>query len=615
MVDKTIFALEPANLHLEMIPSQVVLCILLSSAVVGGRADCPTWFMDDGNSTVKCTKCGPSLNGAISCDSHSKLIRTRIGWCMTAMENDLGSGNNRSSDIQANWTLVAGRCPYFHPYNTTEGVYFKVPSDPAEVDYSMCSYYHRQGLLCGQCLEGFGPAVYSFDLHCSNCSDLHTATAVSLYILLEVVPITIFFFVLVIFRLNIMFGPMFGYIIFCQYYVVAIRSYKITYDSLLAFLPSPLVTLTRISTTISAVWNLLFFRFVIPPFCISSNITGIHVHMLGFVTALIPICLVFLTYAGLELNVKKLPGVWYLCHLLHKMYCPDFSLSDSVVHAFATFILMSMTLVTYETQTMVSGVDLYDVHGNSIGRRMYTDPTITMYSGPHLPFLCFALLLMFILVLCPAVVLIVYPTSLYQTFTQCISSRTQISIKIFVETFQGTFKDGLHGTRDYRMLPGLAILTCFIYYIIVQSLYNVGISLSSTSNLTLCVFVIVLALAVSWAKPCKTTAGNASLTFHLMLLGIWSMLSELWVGVTFISSEYLALSLTLIPAVPHVLMLVWVLYKLTTLWLYHYYGLEAATPGEVLKSICKIITCRSMDNDCSCLNRRRNRSNYDLLES
>ena len=314
-----------------MIPSQVVLCILLSSAVVRGRADCPTWFVDDGNSTVKCTKCGPSFNKAISCDSHNKLIETRIGWCMTATENDSGSGN-RSSDIEANYTLVAGQCPYFHPYNTTEGVYFKVPSDPAEVTRSMCSYYHRQGLLCGQCLDGFGPGLYSFDLHCSNCSDLHTAIAVTLYILLELVPITIFFFVLVIFRLNIMFGPMFGYIIFCQYYVVAIRAYKITYDSLLAFLPSSLVTLTRISMTISAVWNLLFFRFVIPPFCISSNITGIHVHMLGFVTALLPLCLVFLTYAGLELNVKKLPGVCCLCHLVQKMYCPAFSLSDSVIH-------------------------------------------------------------------------------------------------------------------------------------------------------------------------------------------------------------------------------------------------------------------------------------------
>ena len=195
-----------------MIISQVVLCILFLSAVVDSRTDCPTWFVNDGNSAVKCTKCGPSFNGAISCDSHNELIKIRIGWCMTAI--DSGS-SNKSSDIETNYTLV-GQCPYFDPYNVTKRVYFKVPSNPAEVNHSMCSYYHRRGLLCGQCVEGFGPAVYSFDLHCSNCSDLHMATAVSLYILLEVVPITLFFVVLVMFRLNIMFGPLFGYIIFAS---------------------------------------------------------------------------------------------------------------------------------------------------------------------------------------------------------------------------------------------------------------------------------------------------------------------------------------------------------------------------------------------------------------
>ena len=298
--------------------------------------------------------------------------------------------------------------------------------------------------------------------------------------------------------------------------------------------------------TISAVWNLLFFHFVVPSFCISSNITGIHVHMLGFVTALIPLFLVFLTYAGLELNVKNIPGVRYLCQLLHKMYSTSFSLSDSVIHAFATFILMSISLVTYETKSMVTSVHLYNVHGKSIRRIMYADPTITMYSGPHYPYLCFALLLMFILVLCPAVVLIVYPTSLYQTFTRYISPRTQISIKIFVETFQGSFKDGLHGTRDYRMLPGLVILTGFIF-ICANSFVTYT---SSTNYLIQAVIVIVLALAVSWAKPCKTTAANASLTFHLMLQGIWLIHWRLWVEDTVISTEYLALSLTVIPIVP-----------------------------------------------------------------
>lgn len=587
----------------------LVLCILLSSAEVEGRADCPTWFVSSDNSTVNC-KCGPPFNGAISCDSHTESIETRIGWCVTAIHNDSGS-LDKSSDREANYSVVVGLCPYFHPYNTTKRVYFKVPSDPGQVNHSMCSNYHRRGVLCGECQEGFGPSAYSFDLHCSNCSDLHTATAVGLYILLEVIPITLLFFVLVVFHLNVMLGPVFGYIIFCQYYVVLIQNDKEIYDSALAFLPSSIVTLTRISMTISAVWNLLFFRFVIPPFCISSNITGIHIHMMGFVTALLPLFLVFLTYAGLELNV---PDVCYLRRLLHKLLHTSFSLSDSIIHAFATFIFISISLVTTETQAMVTGIHLYNVHGNSVRKILYADPTITMYTPSHYPYLCFALLLMVILVLCPAVILIVYPTSLYQVVTRYISPRTQLSIKIFVETFQGSFKDGLHGTRDYRILPGLAFFACFIF-ICVESVITHG---SPTHYLIEGIVVIVAALAVSWAKPCKTPAENTSLSFHFMLLGIWSILWSLWIEDTVISTEYLALSLALMPLVPHVIMLVWVLYKLTALWLYRYYQFETTSPWEVMKMVCMIISCRfrqqATDNGCFLPCQTGNGDAYDLLE-
>ena len=104
-------------------------------------------------------------------------------------------------------------------------------------------------------------------------------------------------------------GPMLGYVIFCQSFVTVVRNDRELHDSVLSFLPSQLVTLTKVSLTLSAMWNLLFFRFIVPPFCISSRLTGIHVSTVRLATAVIPLVLIAAVYAGLEANLQSIRGL------------------------------------------------------------------------------------------------------------------------------------------------------------------------------------------------------------------------------------------------------------------------------------------------------------------
>ena len=99
----------------------------------------------------------------------------------------------------------------------------EIPSDPDMLDDVMCGPYNRKGLLCGECIDGYGPAVNSFDLKCVDCSKLSPGYAIILYLLIELFPITIFFIGLIAFRFNITAGPFLGYLIFCQYYVLWLR--------------------------------------------------------------------------------------------------------------------------------------------------------------------------------------------------------------------------------------------------------------------------------------------------------------------------------------------------------------------------------------------------------
>ena len=345
--------------------------------------------------------------------------------------------------------------------------------------------------------------------------------------------------------------------------------------------------------TLSAVWNLLFFRFVAPPFYISSKLTGIHISMLDFVTALFPLGLIIIVCAGYELNMQNMQnmsGVRCISNLLNKFYSKmstNISSShNSVIRAFATFILMSISLVTFQTHSIVSSRSVYNVSGQAIRRVLYSDPTIESFSSSHFPYLLSAVFLMFVLVLCPALVLILYPTSLYVVLTRHISPRKQIAVKIIAGTFQECFEDGLNGTRDYRAIPGLFLLTC-VGYIIADSVTHYT---SPGRYLLMGFFYIIISLAASLARPCKTGVANSSLILHFTLTGVWCVLLNLSVHDLYIGTEALAISLALLPLLPHLFMIVWLLYKLAVHLLSWYYSLHAHSPWDVVKCVYQLMT-------------------------
>ena len=118
-------------------------------------------------------------------------------------------------------------------------MYSEMPSDPDLLNDTMCGPYNRTGLLCGRCIDGYGPAVYSLDMKCADCSKISTGSAISLYLFLELIPITLFFICVVLFRLNITAGPLLGYVLFCQIcYTSAVRYDIFIYDYNVSHLPT-----------------------------------------------------------------------------------------------------------------------------------------------------------------------------------------------------------------------------------------------------------------------------------------------------------------------------------------------------------------------------------------
>ena len=188
-----------------MMRQRDLVLFIFSALLVAGNTDCPTWCIaatkerTAGLTNVEC-ECGASVDGAINCDHYTKQVEIRLGWCMTDLNRS--SSSRQSHDLKSNITstVVVGKCSYVPVYNVTNRAYASLPSDPSQLTHAMCDHYHRTGLLCGQCVDGYGPSVYSFNLCCSNCSDMSVATAVILHMLLEFLPSGLFFVFIMVFN-------------------------------------------------------------------------------------------------------------------------------------------------------------------------------------------------------------------------------------------------------------------------------------------------------------------------------------------------------------------------------------------------------------------------------
>ena len=110
-----------------------------------------------------------------------------------------------------------------------------------------------------------------------------------------------------------------------------------------------------------------------------------------------------------------------------------------------------------------------DDHGRYVqnSRVTYIDPAVPIGHYKHFCLTVISIIILVFMILPPILVLISYPTRLFRKFQDYLPPRVNISLKMFVSTFQGGYKDGADGTRDYRSLSGL-ILAAFLVVMAVH---------------------------------------------------------------------------------------------------------------------------------------------------
>ena len=336
------------------------------------------------------------------------------------------------------------------------------------------------------------------------------------------------------------------------------NNYLYVYKYILSHASPPLQVLLDSSLILSSSWILQLWTFVIPPFCISENLTSVHIELLSLVPAVYPFVLVIITCILMELHARN----YRIIHIVWKPFEIFLSklkimtvTSDEVFKAFATFIVLSASTLTYSVSVILTNSQVYkSTNGMVYETVVFSDTTIVWFSQEHILYILTAVIPYILLVLIPFMLLCVYPTRIYRYLSQFLSARKRLAITAFAEVLHNLFKDGLNGTRDYRAMAGIVLLGGIIIFVI--GAFSPHFFQVSRELFFGCWFIF-LSFVFSYLRPCKSTIANLSLSYHLMVAGLLSTALHLWKQDMSTGTEPLELVFTILPIISHILMLIW----------------------------------------------------------
>ena len=339
--NSTVIILKPAQ--------QCISCDSFDDEVAMENATCPAWFYAANDSC----KCGDGVGGRVFCNETLREVRLHACNCMT-YDDQVG--------------LVVGACLYncFFSWNETtpgsNGAYRQFYNVPKHViGKEICDPHNREGRLCGKCKEGYAPPVYSYDFHCVMC--IGTNYNWAKYIVVAFLPLTLFFCVIVALGIRASSPSMNAFILISQ--AIATPAFVRIFISELQ--SSKYSVLFQLGFTMYGIWNLDFFRTLIPPFCLPVN--TLQALAMDYAIAFYPMVLIVITYVLVELharNVRIIIWVWKPFHRCLARFRRQWNMKTSLVEAFATFLLLSYIKFLNVSFTLLVPTQLYDINGDKM---------------------------------------------------------------------------------------------------------------------------------------------------------------------------------------------------------------------------------------------------------
>ena len=474
------------------------------------KTTCPPWKFHKYNNS-SCV-CGPGINNIVDCRDNQSTIYLLSCHCMSYSDN--------SNDV------VMGGCPFL----CTNYFYTKIDADTNLSD--LCDHdihQNRQGQMCGQCKHNHSPSPYSYQLKCAHCSNYKYNWLK--YMVMAYLPLTVFFLIVIIFRLNALSASMNAFIFFCQIISCpAVMSLLSTFVYFSEKHPVDrdfnIISSAEFMATIFGMWNLDFFRMVYKPFCLHPNMSIIQIMCLDYAVAVYPLLLIGLTYMLFKLYERSKvvhfffkPVVWLFIHFHHQ-----WKASNSLIEAFATFILLSYVKVINTSFDILMPTQLRNVSGQVVGLYSYYNGSMEYFGREHLPYAVLAIFMFIAFNLVPFLLLCLYPCRCFQSCLNCCRLNNQV-LRTFMDAFQGCYKFEPYDCRYWAAFYLFLRIAALAVFAFAQSGYFVVLvgNLAIPAIILAAIIqpyretvynVIDIVFFLAFVQICFSAAGIALCTFN-----------------------------------------------------------------------------------------------------
>ena len=411
--------------------------------------------------------CGCSLTDVVSC-SDKEVKRIKNCFCMTVDEGE----------------AMVGTCPY-----TCDHLQNWYQNDTVLNDMLCNDTWKRTGRLCSQCIDGYGPLVYSYSMQCVPCSSDVVRNSI-LFFLTHFLLLTVFCLTIITLRISVAKPPMSTFVLVCQvmsapqYMSLIFVPYKTSQVSSKLLHGSVRGTCWKLFTLFFGIWNLDILRSVFPHMCLSKQMSTLQAKYLEYVIALFPLATLLIVYFCIKLYNRGYRIISCLCRPMLSCLArlrQTVNVQSSLIDAFATFIILSVNKIGYTSFIILQPAHVFSPNG-SYSLYTYIDPTVEYFGWSNIPYALTALVLTIIFILIPLLLLFFYPLRSFQNFLNKCQWQCS-TLHIFADTFHGCYKNGTNGTRDYRWFAGLHLLLRFIiiFFFDMSNYFKVNAVLMVTS--------------------------------------------------------------------------------------------------------------------------------------
>ena len=439
---------------------------------------CPPGYIHD----TKSRKCICSISsefsykGIYSCNPDSFCAHIHNGYWIGYVDNDTEYG------------LATGYCPFKFCFHTKKLILRCLPdtaSNTSSLDRFVCGS-NRTGILCGKCRGNQSVHYHSGTYDCK--SNKLCKIGWLLYILSELLPLTIFFVFVIVFDISFTSGAVNGFIFFAQ----VMDSLHVTaYDFF--WFPPLVSSLTDVHQFIYRIFNLDFFCINGLSFCLWEHASTLDILTFKFVTVTYALLLVIAT-----IKLLNTFNFYRCCPFLKRN--PE---KSYVIHGISALLVMCYARCTKVSLLILDSADLTSRGQRYVSKVVFRQGNVDYFSKGHLPYAVPALACLATIVALPPILLLVYPVcykilalfhlddSRFLHFTSRFVPLAKL--KPFLDSFQSCFKD------NYRFFAGLY----FVYRLVLFATASIVTSftrLYMLMEVELILFLAFHALAQPYKK-------------------------------------------------------------------------------------------------------------------